>query len=107
MEKAGVFQMPSMELLVEAYLHPWQSATSSSSPTLPSKADYFQSALNENTYNSIVLSVLSASDSPSNRNWSSGMSGLATEILYSTCLHPSGKVRRAWHSARKKKKRET
>ncbi len=45
MEKAGLLRMPPMEPLVATYLHP--KHTAAANPTLPSKADRFQSSMTE------------------------------------------------------------
>ncbi len=55
MEKAGLLRMPPMEPLVAAHLHP--KNTAAANPTLPSKADYFQSSMTERAYKAIALSV--------------------------------------------------
>ncbi|ROL55242.1 hypothetical protein DPX16_5752 [Anabarilius grahami] len=45
MEKEGLLRMPPMEPLVAAHLHP--KHTAAANPTLPSKADRFQSSMTE------------------------------------------------------------
>lgn len=55
MEKEGLLRMPPMEPLVAAHLLPRRSTTSS--PTLPSKADRFQSSMTERAYKAVALSV--------------------------------------------------
>ncbi len=55
MEKAGLLRMPPTEPLVAAYLQP--KHTAAANPTLPSKADRFQSSMTERAYKAIALSV--------------------------------------------------
>ncbi len=55
MEKAGLLRMPPMEPLVAAHLQP--KNTAAANPTLPSKADRFQSSITERTYKAIAFSV--------------------------------------------------
>ncbi len=55
MEKAGLLRMPPMKPLVAAHVHP--KNTAAANPTLPSKADYFQSSMTERAYKAIALSV--------------------------------------------------
>lgn len=55
MEKEGLLRMPPMEPLVAAHLHPRRSAAAN--PTLPSKADRFQSNMTERAYKAVALSV--------------------------------------------------
>ncbi len=53
MEKAGLLRMPPMEPLVAAHLQPKHAAAAN--PTLPSKADRFQSSMTERAYKAIAL----------------------------------------------------
>lgn len=55
MEKQGLLRMPPMEPLVAAHLHPRRTAAAN--PTLPSKADRFQSSMTERAYKAVALSV--------------------------------------------------
>ena len=57
MEKLGLLRMPPMEPLVAAHLQPRLSAAPSRNPTLPTKADRFQSAMTERAYKAAALSV--------------------------------------------------
>ena len=57
MEKLGLLHMPPMEPLVAAHLQPRLSSASNRSPTLPAKADRFQSAMTEQAYKAAALSV--------------------------------------------------
>ncbi|KAF7656793.1 hypothetical protein LDENG_00036260 [Lucifuga dentata] len=50
-------RMPPMETLVAAHLHPKLSAVSTRDPTLPSKAERFQSTLTERAYKVAALLV--------------------------------------------------
>ena len=54
MEKLGLLRLPPMEPLVAAHLHPRQT-NSSRNPTLPTKADRFQSAMTERAYRAAAL----------------------------------------------------
>ncbi|KAK7139774.1 hypothetical protein R3I94_012421 [Phoxinus phoxinus] len=55
MEKEGLLRMPPMEPLVAAHLQPRRTAAAN--PTLPSKADRFQSSMTERAYKAVALSV--------------------------------------------------
>ncbi len=55
MEKAGLLRMPPMEPLVAAHLH--TNHTAAANPTLPSKADRFQSSMTEHAYKAIAFSI--------------------------------------------------
>ncbi len=55
MEKAGLLRMPPMEPLVASHLQP--KHTAAANPTLPSKADRFQSSMTERAYKAIALSA--------------------------------------------------
>lgn len=56
MESVGLRQMPQVEPLVASHLHP-KTSLSSSAPSLPSKADRFQSSLTDKCYKAAALSV--------------------------------------------------
>ncbi len=55
MEKAGLLRMPPIEPLVAAHLH--SKHTAAANPTLPSKADRFQSSMTERAYKAIAFSI--------------------------------------------------
>ncbi|XP_060909710.1 uncharacterized protein LOC132986985 [Labrus mixtus] len=58
MEERGFSHLPPVEPLLAAYLHPSQKSTmTSASPSLPSKADCFQSSLTEKGYKAVAMSV--------------------------------------------------
>ena len=58
MEEKGFSHLPPVEPLLAAHLHPSQKPTmTSASPTLPSKADCFQSSLTEKGYKAVATSV--------------------------------------------------
>uniref|UniRef100_A0A087X675 Uncharacterized protein n=1 Tax=Poecilia formosa TaxID=48698 RepID=A0A087X675_POEFO len=56
MEKCGLRQLPPVEPAVAAHLHP-KTSMSAGGPTLPSKADRFQSSLTDKSYRAAALSV--------------------------------------------------
>ncbi|XP_010764772.1 uncharacterized protein [Notothenia coriiceps] len=56
MERLGLLRMPPMEPLVAAHLLPRLARTPSRNPTLPVKADRFQSAMTERAYKAAALS---------------------------------------------------
>ncbi|XP_047213848.1 uncharacterized protein LOC124863505 [Girardinichthys multiradiatus] len=58
MEAGGFLHLPPIEPLLASHLHPSQkSAMTAAGPTLPFKADSFQSALNEKGYKAVAASV--------------------------------------------------
>uniref|UniRef100_A0A096M526 Uncharacterized protein n=1 Tax=Poecilia formosa TaxID=48698 RepID=A0A096M526_POEFO len=56
MEKCGLRQLPPVEPAVAAHLHP-KTSMSAGGPTLPSRADRFQSSLTDKSYRAAALSV--------------------------------------------------
>ncbi|KAK0130871.1 hypothetical protein N1851_034445 [Merluccius polli] len=58
MEEKGFSHLPPVEPLLASHLHPMQkSAMTSASPTLPSKADSFQSSLTDKGYRAMATTV--------------------------------------------------
>lgn len=58
MEDSGFSRLPPVEPLVASHLHPGQKPTlAAAGPTLPSKAEGFQSTLNERSYKAVATSV--------------------------------------------------
>lgn len=57
-EDSGFFRLPPVEPQLAFHLHPSQKSTmTAAGPTLPFKADSFQSALNEKSYKAVAASV--------------------------------------------------
>ena len=58
MEEKGFSHLPPVEPLLASHLHPTQkSAMTSASPTLPSRADSFQSSMTEKGYKAMATTV--------------------------------------------------
>ncbi|CAL8288038.1 unnamed protein product [Arctogadus glacialis] len=65
MEEKGFSHLPPVEPLLASHLHPTQkSAMTSASPTLPSRADSFQSSMTEKGYKAMATTVFTQRRGP-------------------------------------------